>query len=370
MNFILTDEKPHYLVSIIDLTEELSREKELSDKTKKLYQKELEKIENYEKTIISMVDLIEQRDFYTGGHSQRVSSYSVKIAKELKLSSYELFIIKQVGMLHDIGKIAIPDAILLNPKNLSDQEHELIQQHVVAGYNIISKIPMFKDFSNIILYHHERYDGTGYPEGLKGDEIPLMASILAVADSFDAMTTTRIYHARNSVEEALEEIARNSGILFNPRVVKAALKVLDDTEIPKYKVQLPETKMEEERFAYFYKDLLTGLYNKDYLELKLQEKKYKHFYVIYLNNFSEYNKLNGWESGNVFLNKFSKLLFKNFPQSLAFRVNGDDFVLLFKKENPQLEEKIMQSNLIKNSKINIKIVHEQNIKELKDYIFS
>ena len=191
-------EVTNIITFINDITDKVEKEKSLQETSKKLFEEEIFRAENYEQTISSLVELIEQRDLYTGGHSNRVAEYAIKIAKELNFSSHDIIMLKQIGLLHDIGKIGIPDSILLKPGRLTDQEHDIIKNHVILGYNMISKIPMFKDFANIILSHHERYDGSGYPNGLQGDEIPLLASVLSVADSFDAMTTTRIYNNKKN----------------------------------------------------------------------------------------------------------------------------------------------------------------------------
>lgn len=155
-----------------------------------------EKIENYQKTLFALVDMIEERDTYTGGHSQRVAKYSVMIAKEMGCAEKEREKLHQAGILHDIGKISTPDSVLLKPGKLNDIEYKLIQEHVKVGYGMLSKIPMYKELAEIIHHHHERYDGKGYPDGLRGDEIPLLSRIMIVADAFDAMTTNRIYKTR------------------------------------------------------------------------------------------------------------------------------------------------------------------------------
>ena len=140
--------------------------------------------ENYEQTIKAMVDLVESRDTYTGGHSERVAGYSKAIAQEMNLSEEECELIFRAGMLHDIGKVTTPDTILLKPGKLSGREYALIQNHVTVSYELLSKIPMYTKISDIVITHHERYDGNGYPNGLKGDEIPLLGRIMIIADAF------------------------------------------------------------------------------------------------------------------------------------------------------------------------------------------
>ena len=187
---------------------------------------EKEKLKNYENTLKALIELIDGRDTYTGGHSQRVANYSQLIAKAQGFSPEDCKLIYKAGVMHDIGKVSIPDAILLKPTKLDKIEYQLIQEHVKIGYDLLSHIPMYKDISDIILYHHERHNGKGYPNGLKGDEIPPLVRIMCIADTFDAMTTNRIYKSRRTTKEAVNEIKKLSGVEFHPDTVKVAVKVL------------------------------------------------------------------------------------------------------------------------------------------------
>ena len=310
----------------------INLEKMVELKTKESRHLQLEKIRNYKKTLKALVNMIESRDPYTGGHSQRVAKYSSMIAKEMGFDKFQCETIYQTGILHDIGKIAIPDSILLKPGKLGEIEYKLIQKHVEIGYDVLVQVPMFKELANIIKYHHERFDGSGYPNGIKGNEIPVFAQIMAVADTFDAMTTSRIYKSRKSVKEALAELKELKGKHFAKNVVESALKVLDHVDISKYISQLPSTELEKERFSYFYKDQISEVYNKDYLDLNLIkntfDKNYNCLYVFYLQNFGHYNKSRSWEAGDVFLKIFGNFLQATFPDNMIFRIHGDDFVLL------------------------------------------
>lgn len=294
--------------------------------------KSKEQRENYEKTILSLVTMIDKRDTYTGGHSERVAKYCKLIAKEMGYDKEKCKLIYRAGVLHDIGKIATPDAILLKPGKLNDLEYKIIQEHVLMSRKVLAKIPMYKEFIDIIIAHHEHYDGSGYPNGLKGDEIPELARIMVIADAFDAMTTSRIYKARKSIGSAIQELKELSGIHFHPSVVKSAVKVLSQVDISSQISQLPKSELEQERFAYFYKDQLTNLYNTSYLDLVLtkniEDKKYKYISIILLHNFAKYNMKHGWINGDKFLNKFADLLKEKFPDGLLFRIHGDDFVLI------------------------------------------
>jgi len=181
---------------------------------------------NYFNTISVLAAAIDAKDHYTHSHSQNVMKLSVKIAEELKLPPIEREYIMFAGLLHDIGKIGIDDSILKKTSSLDNDERDLIRRHPEMGANILKGINLFKLIAPLSYHHHEKFDGTGYPDGLKGEEIPLGARILSVADAFDAMTSDRPYHKSCSVEEAAAEIAKGAGIHFDPKVVDAFLKII------------------------------------------------------------------------------------------------------------------------------------------------
>ncbi|MAD42832.1 MAG: hypothetical protein CL623_10650 [Arcobacter sp.] len=317
---------------------------------------ENEKITNYEETILAFVNIIEQRDTYTAGHTIRVAQYCKIIAKELKLKEDEIKKLEQAAILHDIGKVAIPDAILLKPGKLSSLEYELIKYHSEAGYKMLLKIDMYKDLASIIKYHHSRYDGKGYPQTSNPDEIPLLSHIMIIADAFDAMTTNRIYKPRKDIKQALEDIKNGAGTQFHPGIAKAALKSLANIKIEDT-TQFPTTKLEEKRFSYFFHDTLTTLFSENYLESILSKEKenIKYLYNIQEHNFSSFNKEHGWEKGNDLIKEFAELLLKEIPNEYIFRFHGDDFVILSKEE---LDEKRINSlikELLKHTKISFEI---------------
>jgi len=287
---------------------------------------------NYDRTLLSMVQMIEDRDTYTAGHSERVAHYSKIIAKEMGFSKEDCKKIYQAGILHDIGKIATPDVVLLNPKKLNELEYKLIQEHVEVGYKLLVNIPMFEDLADIVHSHHERFDGSGYPRGLRDGEVPVLSKVMAVADAFDAMTTNRIYKGRKSVTTAIEELVLFAGTQFNPEVIKAAKKVLKKVVLDEDIDQLPHTEIEKERFSYFYNDVLTDLYNQSYLDVVLVrnsfDKRYNTLYMFELRNFSEYNKKMGWQKGDEILKNIANILKTCSEEPELFRVFGDDFVLL------------------------------------------
>lgn len=174
--------------------------------------------------IRTLSSALDARDPYTQGHSERVSKYAVTIAKSMGLPSEELDNIEKIALLHDIGKIGVRDSVLLQQGPLSDEQWEMMKSHTVVGARILDAIEpksLVGDWKMGALYHQERYDGRGYPHGIAGEEIPLVARIIAVADTLDAMTTDRPYRKGRSFQEAYEEIVRCSGTQFDPKVVDA-----------------------------------------------------------------------------------------------------------------------------------------------------
>ena len=194
---------------------------ELSDSKYKLEKSYLDSIE-------TLRYIVEAKDPYTRGHSERVSEYAVLIGKHLKVSDYELNLLKVGGLFHDVGKIGIPDAILQKHDKLTDDEYAEIKNHPMIGANILSTAAIFEDIIPIVKYHHERFDGRGYPENLAGNKIPYLARITAVADSFDAMTSRRVYRYSLSLDIVKEEIRKNLGTQFDPQIGALFLDMLEN----------------------------------------------------------------------------------------------------------------------------------------------
>jgi diguanylate cyclase (GGDEF)-like protein/putative nucleotidyltransferase with HDIG domain len=180
----------------------------------------------------SLSATVDARDSYTAGHSRRVQQLSLAIGRELGLSQAELDLLGHAALFHDIGKLAIPDAILLKPASLTEDEWVLMQRHADEGARIIDRLGFLQDAVPSIRHHHECWDGTGYPDRLRGEEIPLGARIIHVADALDSMLTTRIYRAARPVHEALEELRRQAGTQFCPRCVTALERILPEEGIP------------------------------------------------------------------------------------------------------------------------------------------
>ena len=176
----------------------------------------------------TMVQALDARDPYTAGHSHRVSATSTAIAEQIGLSRKQIEIIRIGSLLHDIGKIGIPDAVLLKPAKLSRHEYAAVQQHTAIGKKILEKVGHFQQFLPFAELHHENYGGNGYPHGLKGEEIPLPVRIVHVADVYDALRSDRSYRAAIAHDEIMETIIRGSGKLFDPAVVEAFLAVVHE----------------------------------------------------------------------------------------------------------------------------------------------
>lgn len=305
------------------------------------------RIEDYEKIVLGLVKMIEQRDSYTAGHSQRVAQYSKTLAQHMGYSADECDKLYQAGILHDIGKIATPDAILLKPERLNDIEYTLIKEHVSAGVSILKDIPMFSTLISIIQSHHERFDGQGYPHGLQNKDIPPLARIMIVCDALDAMTTSRIYRHKKSVDEALHEIKALSGIQFDPDVAKHALEVFKDLHVDTQATQTPTSLLEEERFVYFYRDSVTDLYNQKYLSILLLKNSYdflyRYVFAFSLHNFTAYNHYMGWAAGDELLRSLARVFKKTYPDAVLFRIHANDFIVLSQtpfEENTSLTEEL------------------------------
>jgi putative nucleotidyltransferase with HDIG domain len=185
----------------------------------------------YLDTIKTLAAAIDAKDPYTHGHSERVSEMAVNLARRLGYSELEIEFIEYAAILHDIGKIGIADSILGKRGSLTDEEYEKVKQHPVIGAKIIESIEFLKKCSNTVLHHHERYDGKGYPDGLKGEEIPKFARLLAIVDSYDAMNSDRPYRKKLSEVEILNELETQAGKQFDPEMVKEFISIIKEERV-------------------------------------------------------------------------------------------------------------------------------------------
>jgi putative nucleotidyltransferase with HDIG domain len=240
----LTDENQRLQAEVQRLTAELAqRDQEATDNERQLqiYAEDLretfkqerarsqELTRSYTATVRALSNAVEARDAYTGKHAERVAAYGIEIARSLGLARPEAPEMEFGFLLHDIGKVAIPDAILYKPSALTKEERDLMARHPSIGAEIVAGIEFLEEAAEVVRHHHERWDGTGYPDGLRGEEIPIAARVFSVADVFDALTTDRPYRPALTLAESRRMIVHASGTQFDPNVVEAFNAIADET---------------------------------------------------------------------------------------------------------------------------------------------
>ena len=229
MDFVRKPIVPEVMIKRIERIlelEDLRRDLEhkVDEKTKQVKQLMFE-------TITTIAHTIDAKDPYTKGHSERVAKYAVQIGRRLGIAESALQQLHSIALLHDIGKIGIPDSILLKPAKLTNEEFEIMKTHTTIGAQILDSLNSIDRISFGALYHHERYDGTGYPKGLSGEEIPLYGRIICVADSLDAMTSNRSYRSHLSKEKVIEEMEKGRGTQFDATIADIVLELITRNEI-------------------------------------------------------------------------------------------------------------------------------------------
>ena len=327
----------------------------IRDIIKHQQQEELDKrkknIEEMSLQLMQMLSTtIEAKDEYTKGHSHRVAEYSVLIARELGWNEKELSNLKNAAHLHDIGKIAIPDTILNKPSKLSEEEFSIIKEHTIIGANILKNISLIDHVQEIVRNHHERYDGHGYPDGLKGEEIPIHARIVAVADSYDAMNSRRIYRNSLPKETIYEEIRKNRGTQFDPEIADIFLRLMDENrltitdtyleiddepalpgmefEISNFISNVMNTMKSQEEVENF--DLLTGLPMRNTGQKMIAQLMQEHngcLIFMDMDNLKKINDIYGHKAGDRALKALGALLSEHIGNSVGCRFGGDEFLL-------------------------------------------
>lgn len=321
-------------------------------------------------TIATIASMIEAKDSYTKGHSVRVSEYSAKLARKLGWSEEEVQNLKYIALLHDIGKVGIPDSVLNKPGKLSEIEFEIIKSHTTIGGDILDDIETIPGVSMGAKYHHERYDGKGYPSNLKDEDIPIVARIIGVCDAFDAMSSNRVYRDRLSMEQICEELSKNKGTQFDPMLADLFLELIregglnsenESSDDGSEKTLSEESttllnqivkNIEEENKKNDSCDFLTGLLNKKSGELQIAEAIKRNrgcMAFIDLDNLKKTNDIMGHLAGDYAIKYVGEVLKKHSEGNVACRIGGDEFVLFItnvdeKGAKKKVEEIILDFN--------------------------
>lgn len=307
--------------------------------------------------ITTVANTIDAKDDYTKGHSIRVAYYSEALARKIGWSEEEVQNIHYIALLHDIGKIGVPDSVLNKPFKLTNVEFELIKNHTVMGAEILKDIKMFPNVSVGAKFHHERFDGRGYPSGLKGDEIPLVARIIGIVDSYDAMTSNRVYRKRLQDEMVKQELLRGKGTQFDPYLVDQFMELLEEgnlqQNIPEEDMVMPIFNSDkiyggvtrEETGLDSRVDYLTGLLGREQGEKEITESLRNGngcIMMIDLDNFREMNDKFGHLAGDYVLKEVADLLKEVSQKNIVCRMGGDEFLYYVDgiSRQEEVEEKV------------------------------
>ena len=298
----------------------------------------------------TLATTIEAKDEYTRGHSYRVAEYAALIAKELGWSQDEITNLKHAAHLHDIGKIGIPDSVLNKPTQLTEDEDNLLKKHTIIGAEILKDVTLIPHVVEVTRNHHEHYDGSGYPDGLAGTEIPIYTRIIAVADCYDAMNSRRIYRNALSQDEIYEEILKNKGTQFDPEIADIFLTLLTENQIPdlddfsessstsnladdhrtisKFISDVVIT-IKAQEYAKNY-DLLTTLPMRNLgerLTAELMQQSDGYLIFLDMDNLKKINDIHGHKAGDRALKLLGNLLSRYSDEGVACRLGGDEFLL-------------------------------------------
>ena len=298
-------------------------------------------------TITTIANTIDAKDEYTRGHSRRVSEYSAAIAEKLGMSPEEVSNIRWVALLHDIGKIGVPDAVLNKPGRLTNEEYQMMKQHTVIGGEILKDIGMLKGIDVGARYHHERYDGKGYPDGISGEDIPYIARIIAVADAYDAMTSNRVYRKHLDDNKVMNELKAGIGTQFDPEAAGALIELLQKGELENLNPetsQNPEMadvtriisrvmELQEEKMAgRLLFDQLTDAYNqssgKKMLEDAIEDRN-GCLVFFDIDSFHYINDTYGYVEGDYFLRKAVDAIKSLQDDVIVVRWGSDEFLTFF-----------------------------------------
>ena len=324
-------------------------------------------------TIATIANTIDAKDEYTRGHSKRVAEISVAIATDLGMPEEEINNLKSIALLHDIGKIGVPDTVLNKPGRLTDDEYELMKQHTVIGADILKDIKMFQGIEVGARSHHEKYDGTGYPDKISGDDIPYIARIIAVADAFDAMTSNRVYRKQLELDYVIEELKRCSGSQFDPEIANVLLRMIEEKRLTPSvetkeediselsKIWTRVMQKEEEKYKAAF-DELTGLLLRAYGEKKIVSLiKEGPGALIFcdMDNLKTINDRFGHKSGDRALKILGSVIGDFGESGVACRVGGDEFLLYLDNVNEDRVVEILEdiTTRFKNEVANDKTIN-------------
>ena len=338
----IVKQRVKHLVELDHLQKQLKEE--VARQTAKAEERRKQVEEMSFQTVHALADAIDAKDSYTKGHSARVAEYSIALAEELGWTHDEINDLKYVALLHDIGKIGVPDAVLNKPGKLTEVEYSVIKSHTTTGAEILKSITTVVGAVQVARHHHERYDGTGYPDHLKGEDIPIMARVVCIADAYDAMNSKRIYRNSMSKDYIREELLKCSGTQFDPNMVEAFVKVLDEGKLDEYvennvRIQMAEnsaallSQVMKSAFDSGYSshtDALTGLPLRAIAEQKIKAEMKEcdgTLFLVDLDNLKKVNDIYGHTHGDTVLRHIGDVLAAYSDAGVAARLGGDEFLL-------------------------------------------
>ena len=336
-------------------------------------------------TITTIANTIDAKDEYTKGHSRRVAEYSAAIAKEIGYSDNDISDVRFIGLLHDIGKIGIPDAVLNKPGRLTDEEYQVMKSHTTVGAEILKDIDMIKGLDIGAKYHHERVDGKGYPDGLSGEDIPMIARIIAVADAYDAMSSNRVYRRHLTEDKVLAELKRGVGTQWDENCARAMIRLIEEKRLPKINpdqdtavVRQATTILSrvidyaEDRSGDIVGDLdeLTSTFGRERgrgeIQSAINEKGHGSLFIFDIDHFHRINETEGFVVGDHYLKVMVELIRAAGDSLVISRFGADEFVVFNDKTDTEeearnfantfftlLEERISVDERIRNMVVSV-----------------
>lgn len=334
-------------------------EEEVARQTAKAEERSRQIEEMSLQTILTLANVIDSKDPYSAGHSSRVSRYAVLMAEALGWEHERVENLRYAALLHDIGKIAVPDSILNNPKKLDEKEFEVVKSHASAGADLLKSKMMVVGAEDVARHHHERFDGTGYPGGLAGDEISQESRIVAIADAFDAMSSKRVFRRAFSAEYIRQELIDGKGKQFDPYLLDVFMGLWDHGLIDKAVGEFEETDVSLEGSSALLKqvmesfvsqsgedsDVTTGLHSRttgERLIARAMQEDSGCFIFFDVDNLKKINDTNGHKSGDKVLRLMGNTMTSVFDANLCCRLGGDEFIVFMPKVTKDEAEKAVQ----------------------------